>query len=382
MGFETKTEIQTAVGGEVKVRNIVKRPLFLPDDKLASNSYGHGGVCVTCGRMTDCPICDVEPGPVGTGGSGDPDGNQQCLSKWTLFTQGGSGAGPMPDYGEGLGRRMTVTVNVGEGSQFLSGKYGVTRTWLSQPLYWPKQSSSRPGPLTSTSIKTGSSSIEVIFGQAKYYSIPYRTSRKHFTGKLQFSGWGVTVILRRTWGTDQRQICVDRPYNPNIQWPFMDAWKYPCTWPPQNMDQWLYAVSRNDYPPDLRACYKRSNRWQLTCETWSEKQVLIYHAAVNAEGLAKKIRCQDFAGIEPGLVAQSDESWNGPYRRSKSVPDYTYDPEPGETRRRISAPYPLDFWKWEGDPPSIIIFPSENEIYKPASAQASRSAMTGTGTVT
>lgn len=64
----------------MQVRNIVKRPMFLPDDKLASNSYGHGGVCVTCGRMTDCPICDVEPG-------GDPSGNQQCLARWTLFTE-------------------------------------------------------------------------------------------------------------------------------------------------------------------------------------------------------------------------------------------------------------------------------------------------------
>ncbi len=375
MGFETKTEIQTAVGGEAKVRNIVKRPLFLPDDKVASNSYGHGGICVTCGRMTDCPICDVEPG-------GDPDGNQQCLSNWTLFVSGGSGAGPNPDYGEGGSRRMTVTVNVGKGAQFLSGRYGVTRTWLSQPMFWPKQSNVRPGPLTSTSIQTGSSSVEIIFGQAEYYSSPFRTSRKHFTSKLQFEGWGVTVILRRIWSSDRRNICVDRPYNPNIQWPYMDAWKYPCTWPPQHMDQWLYAVSRNDYPTDLRACYKSTSSYRFTCETWGEKQVLIYHAAVSADGLAKKLRCQDFAGIEPGLVAQSDESWNGPYRRTKSVFDYTQERKPGGLHPRMDAPYPLDFWKWEGTPPSVVIFPSENEIFKPASPQSSRSGMTGTGTVT
>ena len=381
MGFETKTEIQTAVGGEVKVRNIVKRPLFLPDDKLASNSYGHGGVCVTCGRMTDCPICDVEPGGVGTGGSGDPDGNQQCLANWTLFISGGSAAGPQPDYQAEETKRMTVQVS-SKGARFLNGGYSMKATWLSQPMFWPKQNTTRPGPLTAASIKYGSSSVSLTFGHVEYDSNPWRTSRKHFSSQRQFDGFGATVTLTRHWYRGGRQdICVDRPYNPNIQWPYLDAWKYPCTWPPQHMDQWLYAVSRNDYPPDHRACYTRTNG-RLTCEYWSEKQVLIYHAAVSAEGLAKKIRCQDFAGLELGIVAQSDESWNGPYRRSKSVFDYSYDPEPGETRRRISAPYPLDFWKWEGSTPSIVIFPSENEIYKPASAQASRSAMTGTGTVT
>jgi hypothetical protein len=375
MGFETKTEIQTATGGEVKVRNIVKRPMFLPDDKLASNSYGHGGVCVTCGRMTDCPICDVEPG-------GDPDGNQQCLARWTLFTEGGSGSGPMPDYGGGAGRRMTITVS-SDGSRLLSGGYGVRRTFTSQPMFWPKQNVGKPGPLTASCIKTGWSTIGLRFGQTKYHSTPMWINRKEWTNKVQFEGFGATVILTRYWNADRKQICVNSPSNPNVQWPYMDAWKKPCFWPPQNMDQWLFAVSRNDYPPDLRACYENVNRrHQLYCEKWGEKQVLIYHAAVSAEGLAKKIRCQEFAGIELGLVAQSDESWNGPYRRYKSVQDFTYDPEPGETRRRISAPYPLEYWKWEGAPPTVVIFPSVNEIHKPASPQASRGGMTGTGTVT
>ncbi len=376
MGFETKTEITTSVGGEVIVRDIIKRPLFLPDDDTASDSRG-GGVCVTCGRMTDCPICDVEPGGVGWGGQGDPNRNQQCLKNWTLFVKGGSGAGPDPDYDGGT-IRSTVQVSIDDAVS-LSGGFGQYGTWESQELFWPKVNTTQPGPFTGTMINYGSSSCSLRFGRAKY-TTDNRTGRKTYGPRqTQFEGFGVTCVLTRLAQFDE--ICVDRPYNPWIAWPYVDAWRYPCSYPPKNMTQWLYAVSLNSYPTDFSNCYKRRG-YRINCERWDERQVLIYHSSVSAKGLAKKIRCQDFAGIELGLVASSDQSWGGPYRRYKSVFDYTQEREPGGLHPRMKAYFPADYCEWQGGKPSITIYPSENEIYKPAESQRSRAGMTGTGTVT
>ena len=385
MGFETKTEIQTVTGGQVQVRNIVKRPLFLPDDKFAADSPEHGGICATCGRMTDCPICDVEPG------SSDPNANQQCLKNWTLFISGGGGGyGPEPDYDGTRSIRATIEMGSNRDARWLSGIIGWTKTWKSQPMFWPKYGrEDAPGPLVAPMVMVGASSVKLIFGKHTETSL-YRTGRGAWEHKEQFSGFGVTVVLTRNkifWGQRaENYICVTGPYNPNIQWPFLKAWSHPCTFPPENMTQWWYQGARNDWPTDFRPCYRSRGtllRQDLTCMKWGEKQVAVYHSAISADGLAKKIRCQDFAGLEPSIVARSDESWNGPFRYTKQIFNYAAErDEHTGLRPRMDVPLPYDYWQWEGTPPNIVIFPSENEIYKPADSQRSRGSMQGTTTVT
>tara|TARA_Y100001938_G_scaffold146025_1_gene223978 strand:- start:1227 stop:1583 length:357 start_codon:yes stop_codon:yes gene_type:complete len=118
----------------------------------------------------------------------------------------------------------------------------------------------------------------------------------------------------------------------------------------------------------------------MVCDEWGGQQQAIYGRELSDDlvgALADKFNCDKLAGIRLPLIKTSKQSWGGiPRTRTVAGPSSSG----GAPWREV--PYPREWEDWSGDPPEIVLYPSERERYKRVTAAESNLGVTGDVSIT
>mgnify|MGYP003111244867 CR=1 FL=1 len=369
MAFRERTRITVPSGGSVTVTNIKKRPLFIPDDKQVETGIPNG-YCLTCNKPTECPICE-----------------DLCLANWTLLVFGGYDKGDSPMFGN-FTRRYTVNISFRAKDQNLSGYQLLSGTAeTGQTMIFPAYPYTGASDLSGKNIFRYGGMISLYIGEYRTVARE-RTAYNKFRDNEMFSGYGIFASIYRRW--DRGPVCVTKK-NDNgnrfvRRWPYRYAWSYPCL-PMVNYSQWLYEAFRwSEAAGNVVGCFNDRNTSHtspslgMVCDEWGGQQQAIYGRELSDDlvgALADKFNCDKLAGIRLPLIKTSKQSWGGiPRTRTVAGPSSSG----GAPWREV--PYPREWEDWSGDPPEIVLYPSERERYKRVTAAESNLGVTGDVSIT